>query len=206
MTSSSSDDRGPPALSGKSTLPRDATTRAPMNVEDFLNLPDRSPYLELVYGFPRPSGPLSPRHAPLVERVRAPLADHLTTHTRGQLLVGPLDVVVQPDDDIVLHPPIVVVLDDSRSIIRSRTCVWGAPDIVIEVLTPATARRIRCSKLRWYRVGGVKECWLLDTRHKRVEVLDFRAGNTLPHIFSGRRSLRSQVLPTFCLEVGRLFR
>jgi Uma2 family endonuclease len=178
----------------------------PMTVDDFLQIPDRSPHLELIYGFLRPGQPLSPRYAPLIERVRAPLADHLTTHRRGEVLVAPLDVVVHPEDDIVLHPPLVVVLDESRSLIRSPTCVWGAPDIVLEVLTPATARRIRCSKLRWYRLSGVKECWMLDTRHKRVEVLDFRAGNTLPHIFSGRRSLRSQVLTTFCLEVGRLFR
>ena len=178
----------------------------PIHVEAFLQLPDRSPHLELIYGFLRPGLPLSPRHAPLVERVRAPLADHLSTHHRGDVLAAPLDVVVHPEDGIVLHPPLVVVLADSRARIRSPTCIWGAPDIVVEVLTPATARRIRCSKLRWYRISGVKECWMFDTRHKRVEVLDFRAGNTLPHIFSGRRSLQSQVLPTFCLEVGRLFR
>jgi hypothetical protein len=181
-----------------------------MKVAEYFDLVERSPHLDLIFGYPRTSAPPPPRIAPLVERsierLRLPLEDHLSMDGRGDVLVAPFDLVISPRQDVVLHPPLVVVLAERREILREGRSIWGAPDIVAEVLTPANARRTRCSKVRWYRDWGVKELWLIDARHKKFEILDLAGGNSLPYIYSGRNSIQSVQLPSFCLEVCRLFR
>lgn len=182
-----------------------------MKIAEYFDLAERPPHLELIFGYPRASAPPSPRIAALVERaierLRLALADHLWLEQRGDVLVAPFDLVISPRQDVVLHPPLVVVLAERREILREEgRSIWGAPDVVLEVLTPANARRTRCSKVRWYRDWGVKELWLIDARHKKFEILDLAGGRSLPYIYSGRNSIQSVQLPSFCLEVCRLFR
>ena len=181
-----------------------------MNVAEYFDLAGRPPHLELIFGFPRQAAAPSPRLAPLIarmiERLRLAVHDHLSLERCGDVLVAPFDLVISPRQDVVLHPPLAVVLEERREILREGGSIWGAPDIVLEVLTPANARRTRCSKVRWYRDWGVKELWLVDARHKKFEILDLAAGKSLPYIYSGRNSIQSVQLPSFCFEVCRLFR
>jgi Uma2 family endonuclease len=177
-----------------------------MKVAEYFDLTGRPPHLELIFGYPRPATPPSPRLAPIVERLRLAVEDHLSLERPGDVLVAPFDLVISARQDVVLHPPLAVVLAERREILREGRTIWGAPDIVLEVLTPANARRTRCSKVRWYRDWGVKELWLIDARHKKFEILDLAAGKSLPYIYSGRNSIQSVQLPSFCFEVCRLFR
>jgi Uma2 family endonuclease len=181
-----------------------------MKVAEYFDLVERPPRLELIFGYPRAAAAPSARLAPLIERaierLRLAVEDHLWLERRGDVLVSPFDLVISPCQDVVLHPPLAVILDERRDILREGRSIWGAPDIVLEVLTPANARRTRCSKVRWYRDWGVKELWLIDARHKKFEILDLAAGKSLPFIYSGRNSIQSVQLPSFCFEVCRLFR
>lgn len=181
-----------------------------MKIAEYFDLTERPPQLELIFGYPRPATPPSPRMAPLIERaierLRLAVEDHLMLERCGDVVVAPFDLVISPCQDVVLHPPLAIVLEERRDFLREGRAIWGAPDIVLEVLTPANARRTRCSKVRWYRDWGVKELWLVDARHKKFEILDLAAGKSLPYIYSGRNSIRSVQLPSFCFEVCRLFR
>ena len=181
-----------------------------MKIAEYFDLSERPPHLELIFGYPRAAALPPPRFAPLIERMivrlRLAIEDHLYLESAGDVLVAPFDLVISPRQDVVLHPPLAVVLEQRREIVRDGRSIWGAPDIVLEVLTPANARRTRCSKVRWYRDWGVKELWLIDARHKKFEILDLAAGKSLPYIYSGRNSIQSVQLPSFCFEVCRLFR
>jgi hypothetical protein len=66
-------------------------------------------------------------------------------------LTGRIDLVLDHKNKIVLHPPLVVLLGRNTDRLRTRTQVRGPPDIVLEVLTRATARRTRHTRIRWYR-------------------------------------------------------
>lgn len=181
-----------------------------MKVAEYFELVHRPPHLDLIFGYPREASPPSPRFAPfvekMIERLRLAVEDHLWLERPGDVLVAPFDLVISPRQDVVLHPPLAVVLEERREIVRDGRSIWGAPDIVLEVLTPSNARRTRCSKVRWYRDWGVKELWLVDARHRKFEILDLAAGKSLPYIYSGRNSIQSVQLPSFCFEVYRLFR
>lgn len=174
-----------------------------VRVPTFLRKFNRGGSQELIFGNIRPAIPLSEHHAVFVRRVHELLARHLSEGNLGRVLIGHLDLVLDDKYGIVLHPPLMVVLEKNLDRLRSRTRVWGAPDIVLEVLTPLTARRFRLTRVRWYREWGVRECWLLDTRTSRLEVL--HQFQDVPHIFSGHHTLRSRVLPEFRLRVDGLF-
>jgi Uma2 family endonuclease len=174
-----------------------------LSVSTFLRRYNRAGQYELVFGKVRPAVHLSEHHATLVKRLHQALAKHLAEDNRGTALTGRIDVVLDYLHGIVLHPPLVVLLEKNKNRLRTRTQVWGAPDVVLEVLTRATARRTRHTRVRWYRQWGVRECWLLDTRSTRFEVLGQL--QDAPHIFSGEQTIVSSALPEFRPSVDNLF-
>ena len=73
--------------------------------------------------------------------------------------------------------------------------MWGAPDLVAEVLSPGTESRDRGEKLGWYRQYGVRECWLVDPHLETVTVVDFTGTSPAERVAQGADSIRSSVLP-----------
>jgi Uma2 family endonuclease len=71
------------------------------------------------------------------------------------------------DDYTVVAPDIVVVCD--RSKIDKQSCI-GAPDLVIEILSPSTSWKDRGDKFKLYKKAGVREYWIVDPVHETVEV------------------------------------
>lgn len=175
----------------------------PLSVSTFLGRHNRAGRYELVFGKVRPALHLSDRHTALVQRLHQALANHLAEDTRGIALTGRIDVVLDYLYGIVVHPPLVVLLEKNRDRLRTRTQVWGAPDVVLEVLTRSNARRTRHTRIKWYREWGVRECWLLDTRSNRFEVLGQL--QDVPYVFSGEQTINSVTLPEFRPSVDSLF-
>ncbi|MBW8863158.1 MAG: Uma2 family endonuclease, partial [Acidobacteria bacterium] len=89
------------------------------------------------------------------------------------------------------------------SIIRGQ--VWGAPDLVAEVLSPGTRAHDRGEKLQWYRQYGVRECWLVDAAAETVTIVDFTGGEPVERAAHGIASLRSSVLPALHASAFGLF-
>lgn len=84
--------------------------------------------------------------------------------------ISPVDVFLPepgqvPDDvdavDTVVQPDAGIVCDPSKIIPRG---VWGAPDLVLEILSPGTVLRDINQKRRIYEAAGVREYWLIDGR------------------------------------------
>ena len=76
-----------------------------------------------------------------------------------------------PEDvDTMVEPDISVVCD--RSKIDKHGCK-GAPDLIIEILSPSTRRHDRLVKLNLYQRAGVREYWIVDPGKKRILVYDF---------------------------------
>lgn len=88
--------------------------------------------------------------------------------------LAPLSVRLNPQEDdsdtTVLEPDIFVVCDEKK--VSKSGCV-GAPDLVVEVISPSTARIDRVVKFRKYQQAGVREYWMIDpdTRSVNVNVL-----------------------------------
>ena len=80
-----------------------------------------------------------------------------------------LDVVLS-DEDIV-KPDILIVCDKNKLTEKN---VQGAPDMVVEILSPSTARKDRGEKFELYKKHGVKEYWIVDPYNLTIELYDFK--------------------------------
>ncbi|GFI49418.1 MAG: helix-turn-helix domain-containing protein [Dorea sp.] len=92
---------------------------------------------------------------------------------------APIDVQLDCDDKTILQPDVLVVCDRSKII---RRCIYGAPDLIVEILSPSTRKKDLTVKLRKYIGAGVSEYWIVDPDKKKVVVYDF-AHEELPAVY-----------------------
>lgn len=106
-------------------------------------------------------------HQRTLARLGFRLWDHVERHGLGELLLGPIDVVLS--DANVVQPDILFISNERRHIITEHN-VAGAPDFVAEVLSPKTAPRDRQLKLKQYAKFGVREYWMVDPEQESVQI------------------------------------
>jgi Uma2 family endonuclease len=82
-----------------------------------------------------------------------------TINANGEVFVSPVEVVLA--DDEIPQPDVVWVAANSQARITEKNIV-GAPDLIIEVLSPSTMRRDRTVKFELYEKFGVREYWMID--------------------------------------------
>lgn len=108
------------------------------------------------------------------------------------------------DVDTVVEPDISVVCDKSK--IDMYGCK-GAPDLVVEILSPSSLRNDRLVKLRLYQRAGVREYWIVDPENKTVQVfLSDGVGILQPHEDYGRENVaKVNVLDGCFIELNKVF-
>ena len=88
-----------------------------------------------------------------------------------KVYVAPRDVQLDPNDDrTIVQPDVVVVCD--RSKITDR-CILGAPDLIVEILSPSTRETDLHIKASKYANAGVREYWIVDPQKKIILVYRF---------------------------------
>ena len=139
--------------------------RGPYRSDDYFALPDE-PRCELLFGrfYMVPSPDV--RHQSLVVALVRVL-DDAARRDGGKALCAPMDVVL--GEHTVVQPDVLYVSPERMHIIRDR--VRGAPDLVIEILSPGTSRRDRGAKMLAYAEAGVAEYWIVDPVAQQIEFL-----------------------------------
>ena len=160
--------------------------------EDYLKLDDDNKY-ELIEGelivVPRPR----PRHQKVLNKLVYAFEGFLQKNPVGEFYTD-LDVHL---GDAVVAPDLLYISKDRAQIVGELN-VQGAPDLVVEVLSPATARYDKKEKGRLYFNRGVKEFWVVDPEDRLVEV--YRAGETnweWVGVFDAEDILTTPLLPGF---------
>ena len=90
-------------------------------------------------------------------------------------------VFLNKDDTNYVEPDISVICDKSK--LTDKGCL-GAPDWIIEIVSPGSRRMDYFIKLFKYRTSGVREYWIVDPDKKRVVVYDFESEDTWDYTFS----------------------
>lgn len=166
------------------------------SVHGYLSGSEENRPTELVWG--RVCEPPAPRygHQSVVTRTVVLLDQHVRGQACGRVCVSPVDVVLDARKALVVQPDVVFVSNARAEIVRDQ--IWGAPDLVVEVLSSATRRRDRTSKWRWYREYGVREYWLIDPVAKTVTIAIFQPDQRARRrVFRGASALKSTVLAAF---------
>ena len=172
-----------------------------LTVHQYFERPETLSPEELAFGVAREPPMPSYEHQRAATRLMVLLHEHVEELGLGEIC-GPVDVVLDEGAALVVQPDILFVTSTRRFIIRER--VWGAPDLVVELLSPGTARRDRTTKVNWYRAYGVSECWLVDPGQRTVQVFDLQSA-TPPRLFTETEAMRSYVLPHWRVSPAQFF-
>jgi Uma2 family endonuclease len=106
-------------------------------------------------------------------RLYVQLSNAIASPGLGEVYPTPIDVQLSEHD--VVQPDLVVVLEARRTIVTP-TKIKGAPDLVVEILSPSTAETDRTQKLHLYERAGVPEYWIVDPEEHVVEQYVLREG------------------------------
>ncbi len=176
--------------------------RIKFTYEDYCNAPEDKRY-ELHDGdlilVPSPNEP----HQKLSRELTTDINLLIRRTGIGTVYSAPFDVVLS-DTDVV--QPDVIFVSRERSHIVTRENIQGAPDLLIEVLSPSTAHRDRTFKRALYARHGVREFWIVDTDTRTIEVLRLEEGSyQAVGTYSAGQTLTSPTLTDFTLNIDDLF-
>ena len=93
---------------------------------------------------------------------------------------APFAVYLNKDSKTYLEPDVVVVCDQDK--LDEKGC-HGAPDLVMEIVSPSTRSRDYLLKLTRYQNAGVREYWIVDPERENVMVYDFAEGVVKTYLF-----------------------
>ena len=131
------------------------------------------------------------------------LAPEVKRRELGVVRYAPCDVWLS--EDIVVQPDVLFISRERAHVVKGKW-IHGAPDLVVEILSPSTARLDRGRKRQLYAEGGVRELWLIDPRLRRIEVFQFDVSSKEAVKTAGiGETLASPLLPGMSLEVSKVF-
>lgn len=172
--------------------------------EDYCLLPEDRRY-ELIGGefFLVPSPNVF--HQRTLANLGAILRDFVREHDIGEILYAPLDVVLSPGD--VVQPDIMYI-SRTRSGIVADANIQGAPDLVVEVLSPSTTEKDRTIKKKLYTRHGVRELWLVNPGGQTVEIFNLESDpEGEPRLYTriARETVTSEVLKGLRVDLQEVF-
>ena len=170
--------------------------------EDYLNTPEDKRY-ELLDGdlvtIPVPGE----RHQSISILLGSKLFQFVSENSLGRIYLAPFDVVLSDVD--VVQPDLLFVSNERNHIITPAN-IQGAPDLVVEILSPSTAERDKTFKRALYANHGVNEYWMVDTTAKDITILLLgERGYEVVGTYSEEETLTSPTLQGFTLNIGDLF-
>lgn len=149
--------------------------------EDIYSLPEGT-RAELIDGKLYYMAPPSRRHQRIILSLGRTISDYIDSkHGVCEVDIAPFAVFLAENDTNYVEPDISVICDKNK--LNDRGCV-GAPDWIIEIVSPGSRHMDYFTKLFKYRTAGVREYWIVDPEKKRIMVYDFDREETREYTFS----------------------
>lgn len=177
-------------------------------VADYLAIPDEI-RVELIDGVIYDMAVPTFDHQKIAGEIHRQIANYILENN-GQCEAGisPIDVQLDCDDKTMVQPD-VLILCDSEKIQKGR--VFGAPDFVLEVISPSTKRKDYYKKLEKYENAGVREYWILDPYKRQLYVYFFERDiyaqmydltQPVPiHIYEGKLQISFEHILKWCSQM-----
>ena len=172
--------------------------------EDYLRLEDDKRY-EVINGRLTELTTPTPLHQGILGNIVFLVWDFVQKREVGKILHAPLDVVFSAKN--VLQPDIIFISKDRLGIIGEKA-IMGPPDLVVEIISPATVRRDTVVKKGIYERFGVKEYWIVYPEEKAVEVwvLNNKGKYELFNVAEGEGRVKSKVLEGLEIDLKEVFK
>jgi Uma2 family endonuclease len=142
-------------------------------------------------------------HQVVVSGLEAKLRQWVKRLSLGVVVTAPLDVVLEPG--LVLQPDVIFISERRTAIIKQH--VEGAPDLVMEVVSPDRRKRDYKEKKARYETHGISEYWIVDPEERHIEIwwLNQQGRYVLVGRFAGKEHAGSRLLPRFEVRAADVF-
>lgn len=174
-----------------------------LSYEDLREIPEDGRRYEILEGelcvTPSPTW----THQNISSNLHTLLHVHVKEHDLGALLSAPFDVIL--DRHTVVEPDLVFVSRARLGMLQERG-VEGAPDLVIEILSPSTEQRDRGAKQHVYARYGVAHYWIVDPAARCITERVLReSAYDVRGTYNEPAALRSAIFPELAIDLAAVF-
>ena len=180
-----------------------ATMATLLTVEDYMVLPEDGRHYQLIHGelFMSPSPTRFHQHISL--NLSFLISSWIRGKGAGAVYAAPFDVHL--DEHNVFQPDLVYVSPGRLSILTDAG-INGAPDLVVEILSPSTRKLDLGPKKKVFAAHGVREFWAIDPNERTVDVFDLKADVEVPaQTFGDSDSIKRDVLAGLEIDLAEVF-
>lgn len=156
------------------SAPSDLPPQGQWTYADYRRLPDDGWRYEVIRGVLHMAPAPRPGHQKASGNIFSALDRHAREHVLGEVYAAPIDVILPGLADPV-QPDILFIARSRLHIVREKL-IEGAPDLVVEVLSPSNWFADQRVKFEIYAAAGVNEYWIVDAERRTVEVYGLRDG------------------------------
>jgi Uma2 family endonuclease len=179
-----------------------ATTSKILTYEEWLALPEVEGVEEVVNGEIVKMPPNKVIHADIVENLADLLKSQVDRRT-VQVRVSTFGLVIRRDPITTRVPDIAVFI--RSNVIAQDGYIHSAPELVVEVLSPANTRAERAGKLRDYESLGVPEVWVVSPEAQTVEILLLQDGRLATTSLLREGQLKPTRFPEVSIDVSSIW-
>ena len=170
--------------------------------EDYWNLPEGH-RAELIGGQLYDMAPPSFRHQKILMEIAGAIRDHIKSkHGTCEVIPAPFAVNLDADEKDWVDPDISVICDKNK--ISERGCS-GAPDLIVEVVSPSSRRMDYSIKNALYSQGGVREYWIVDPEKERSTVYHYEADDA-PTIYTFTQAVPVGIFAGLSVNIADLLK
>ncbi len=188
----------------RETAEKFLNTKNTFTYRDYLNLPPDDSRYQLIEGelIMTPSPKII--HQEISKILVLKLVEYAEKRNKGKIYFAPCDVYL--DDYNVVQPDIFFVSNARRHIITEDN-IKGAPDLIVEILSPSSAYYDLIAKKELYEKFGVKEYWIVDPMRHWIELYSLQNGKyALDQRLVEQGILNSVILKDFKLNIEEIFK
>lgn len=168
-------------------------------IDDIYALPEGE-RAELIDGRIYYMAPPSRKHQELAGELFGTIREYIkSNHGSCKPYIAPFAVFLNEDDRNYVEPDISVICDAKK--LNDKGCV-GAPDWIIEIVSPSSRHMDYSTKLFKYHAAGVREYWIVDSEKNRITVYTFEADCVEEYAFTD--AIPSGIYPGFSINLSKL--
>lgn len=176
--------------------------RVKLTVDDYMATPEGT-RCQLLDGELILSASPSAKHQTVSAEVFSDVRLFVRERSAGRIWYAPFGVIFSDTD--VAQPDIVFVSNERAGIITGAN-IQGAPDLLVEVISPSTARYDRGYKMTLYWRHGVREYWIVDPFAETVEIFVPGESGMVPHsVYSHGETLASPLPAGLAIDLEHVF-
>lgn len=177
-------------------LPQERT----YTIEDIYNLPEGQ-RAELIDGQIYYMAPPNRKHQGLLMELSRTISNYIQgKNSECKIYPAPFAVFLNKNDKTYVEPDISVICDKSK--LNDKGCV-GAPDFIIEIVSPGNPENDYITKLSLYKAAGVREYWIVDPRNNTIKVYFFEGG-IFAQNFTFSDSVKVNIYNDFFIDFSKL--